>query len=49
VSEAIQKGTQQTVVNRTKEESYVTKHTLIARQIKMVIEDSLINVVQKKE
>lgn len=34
--------------NKTKGESYITHHTLTRRQIKMILEGSLINIIRKK-
>ncbi|MGA8180182.1 MAG: aconitate hydratase [Desulfobacterales bacterium] len=36
------------ITNKTKDETYETKHTLSTRQIEMILEGSLINVVRKK-
>ncbi|UCD31366.1 MAG: aconitate hydratase, partial [Desulfobacterales bacterium] len=47
VRRAIQKEKRITIINRTKDESYVVEHTMSARQIEMVLEGSLINVVQQ--
>jgi predicted aconitate hydratase len=37
------------IANKTKNETYETKHTLSERQIEMILEGSLINVVRKKQ
>ena len=37
------------ITNKTKNESYDTEHTLSGRQIEMILEGSLINVVRKKQ
>ncbi len=37
------------ITNKTKNETYETEHTLSKRQIEMILEGSLINVVRKKQ
>ena len=37
------------ITNNTKNETYETEHTLSRRQIEMILEGSLINVVRKKQ
>jgi aconitate hydratase len=37
------------VTNKTKNETYDTQHTLSERQIEMILEGSLINVVRKRQ
>jgi aconitate hydratase len=37
------------ITNKTKDETYETEHTLSKRQIEMILEGSLINVVRKKQ
>ncbi|NOQ18641.1 MAG: aconitate hydratase, partial [Desulfobacterales bacterium] len=37
------------ITNKTKNETYETEHTFSERQIEMVLEGSLINVVRKKQ
>ena len=37
------------VMNKTKNETYDTQHTLSKRQIEMVLEGSLINMVRKRQ
>lgn len=48
VRDAIQKGTLIKVVNKTKKHEYHTEHAMSGRQIEMILEGSLINVVRKK-
>lgn len=45
--EAIQRGKEVAVVNETKNESYITLHSLSPRQLKMVLAGSLINIVRQ--
>ena len=37
------------VTNKTKNETYPARHTLSERQIEMILEGSLINVVRKRQ
>ena len=48
VRDAIQKATQVKVINKTKNQEYQTEHSMSTRQIEMILEGSLINVVRKK-
>ncbi len=48
VRDAIQKGTRVKVLNATKNQEYQTEHSMSARQIEMMLEGSLINVIRKK-
>ncbi len=48
VRAAIQDGSQVKVINKTKNQVYQTKHSMHTRQIQMILEGSLINVVRKK-
>ena len=48
VRQAIQSGNRLTVVNETKNEDYTVVHTMSDRQLPMVLEGSLINVVRNK-
>ena len=48
VRDAIQKGTRVKVINATKNQEYQTEHSMSVRQIEMILEGSLINVVRKK-
>jgi aconitate hydratase len=45
VRNTIQSGHKLTVLNKTRNESYATEHTMSARQIDMVLKGSLINLV----
>jgi len=36
------------VINRTQNESYETRHSLTPRQVEMVLEGGLINLVRKE-
>lgn len=49
VRESIEEGAHLTVLNRTKDESYDTKHALSQRQIEMVLAGSLINLVRQEQ
>jgi aconitate hydratase len=44
-----QGGQRVRITNKTKDETYETEHTLSKRQIEMILEGSLINVVRKKQ
>lgn len=46
---AIQAGTRLTVINERTGETYTVEHTMSARQVEMVLEGSLINLVRKKQ
>lgn len=46
VRQAIQSGNRLTVVNQTKNEDYTVVHAMSERQVQMVLEGSLINVVR---
>jgi len=48
VRDAIQKATQVKVRNKTKNQEYQTEHAMSSRQIEMILEGSLINVIRKK-
>jgi aconitate hydratase len=48
VREAVQNGNRIEVINKTKNQTYETEHAMSARQIEMILEGSLINVVRKK-
>ncbi|MEJ2164348.1 MAG: aconitate hydratase [Desulfobacterales bacterium] len=48
VRSAVQAGTRIKVVNQTKNHEYQTEHSMSTRQIQMILEGSLINVVRKK-
>jgi aconitate hydratase len=48
VRNAVQKGMQVKVINKTKNLTYITEHSMSSRQIEMILEGSLINVVRKK-
>jgi aconitate hydratase len=48
VRRAIQDGTPVKVINKTKNQVYQTEHSMSPRQIEMILEGSLINVVRKK-
>ncbi|NNL77195.1 MAG: aconitate hydratase, partial [Desulfobacterales bacterium] len=45
----LRQGNQIQVANQTKNETYDTQHTLSERQIEMILEGSLINVVRKRQ
>ncbi|ADJ29556.1 aconitate hydratase [Nitrosococcus watsonii] len=49
VRNAIQKGKKLTVHNKTKQEDYELEHSLSPRQVEMILEGSLINVIRKKQ
>ena len=48
VRAALQDGSQIKVINKTKKQVYQTEHAMHSRQIQMILEGSLINVVRKK-
>jgi len=48
VRQILHQGNRIQVTNKTKNEAYDTQHTLSERQIEMIIEGSLINVVRKQ-
>jgi hypothetical protein len=41
--EAVRRGSQVKVMNKTKEETYITEHAMTDRQVEMVLAGSLIN------
>jgi aconitate hydratase len=45
----LRRGNQISVTNKTKKETYPTRHALSERQIEMIAEGSLINVVRKRQ
>ncbi|ABA59160.1 aconitase [Nitrosococcus oceani ATCC 19707] len=49
IRSAIQKGKRITIRNKTKQEDYEFEHSLSSRQIEMILEGSLINVIRKKQ
>ena len=49
VRDAIRKRHTITVINKTRNESYEVKHSMSSRQIEMVLEGSLLNLVRKKQ
>ena len=49
VRDAIRKRHKITVINKTRNESYEVKHSMSSRQIEMVLEGSLLNLVRKKQ
>ncbi len=48
VRHSIQEGRKVEVINKTKDESYEVEHSMSDRQVAMVLEGSLINLVRKK-
>jgi aconitate hydratase len=46
---AIQAGARLTVINERTGETYMVEHTMSARQVEMVLEGSLINLIRKKQ
>ena len=46
---AIQRGSKVTVMNETKKESYEVVHSMSSRQIEMLLEGSLLNLVRRKQ
>jgi aconitate hydratase len=49
VRQTLNQGNRIQVTNKTKNETYDTQHTLSKRQIEMILEGSLINVVRKRQ
>jgi aconitate hydratase len=49
VQQMLRQGTLIQVTNKTKNETYNMQHTLSQRQVEMIIEGSLINVVRKRQ
>jgi len=49
VRHIIRQGNRVQVTNKTKNETYDTQHTLSERQIEMILQGSLINVVRKRQ
>jgi aconitate hydratase len=49
VRDAIRKRHKITVINKTRNESYEVEHSMSSRQIEMVLEGSLLNLVRKKQ
>jgi aconitate hydratase len=49
VRQYLNQGNLVQVANKTTKETYVTQHTLSKRQIEMILEGSLINVVRKRQ
>jgi homoaconitase/3-isopropylmalate dehydratase large subunit len=49
VCHILRRGNRISVTNKTKKETYHTQHTLSERQIEMILEGSLINVVRKRQ
>jgi len=47
--DAIQSGNEVKLTNKTKDRTYTVQHNLTRRQIEMVLEGSLINVVRKRQ
>jgi aconitate hydratase len=48
VRDVILNGTTVKVINKTKNQAYLTEHAMSGRQIEIILEGSLINVVRKK-
>ncbi|MBN2700950.1 MAG: aconitate hydratase [Methylothermaceae bacterium] len=48
VRQALQEGDKIEVINRTRDESYLTEHRLSPRQVEMVLAGSLINLVRER-
>lgn len=46
--EAIRRGSQVKVINKTKKETYITEHAMTERQIEMVLAGSLINLMRER-
>ncbi len=46
---AIQRGSKVTVMNETKKESYEVEHSMTSRQVEMLSEGSLLNLVRRKQ
>jgi aconitate hydratase len=49
IRRALSQGKRIRIANKTKNETYETEHALSDRQLKMVLEGSLINVVRKRQ
>jgi aconitate hydratase len=49
VQESIREGNKLKVINKTKNESYQGEHSLSGRQVEMILEGSLLNLVRKKQ
>ena len=49
VRSAIQRGSKVTVMNETKKESYEVEHSMTSRQVEMLLEGSLLNLVRRKQ
>ena len=49
VRQNLNQGDRIQVTNKTKNQTYDTQHTLSKRQIEMIVEGSLINVVRKRQ
>ncbi|ADE14629.1 aconitate hydratase [Nitrosococcus halophilus Nc 4] len=49
VRNAIQRGEKLTVSNKTKQEDYELRHSMSPRQVEMILEGSLINLIRKKQ
>lgn len=47
--EAIRRGNQVKVMNKTKGETYITEHAMTDRQVKMVLAGSLINLMRERQ
>jgi predicted aconitate hydratase len=47
--EAIRRGSQVKVMNKTKGETYITEHAMTDRQVKMVLAGSLINLMRERQ
>src|ERR1051325_3439459 len=48
VREAIRRGKQVNVINKTKGENYATEHVMTERQVEMVLAGSLINLMRER-
>jgi aconitate hydratase len=49
VRHILRRGNRISVTNKTKKQTYHTRHTLSERQVEMILEGSLINVVRKRQ
>lgn len=49
VRNAIQRGEKLTISNKTKQEDYELRHSMSPRQVEMILEGSLINLIRKKQ
>jgi aconitate hydratase len=49
IRRALSQGKRIRITNKTKNETYETEHALSERQLEMVLEGSLINVVRKRQ